>query len=133
MLVEPNEELPIFQLLGEATITAIVAGFYRQVPDDPILGPMYPQQDFAGAEQRLRSFLMYRFGGPPDYLRDRGHPRLRMRHAPFAVDRAARDRWMQMMMRSVDEQVAAGTVTREHREYLERFLGDIATFLMNRA
>ena len=132
MPVEPNEELPIFQLLGEATITAIVAGFYRQVPEDPILGPMYPQQDFAGAEQRLRSFLLYRFGGPPDYLRDRGHPRLRMRHAPFAVDQAARDRWMQMMMRSVDEQVAAGTVGREHRDYLERFLGDIATFLMNR-
>lgn len=130
--MEPNEELPIFQLLGEATITAIVAGFYRQVPDDPILGPMYPQQDFAGAEQRLRSFLMYRFGGPPDYLRDRGHPRLRMRHAPFAVDQAARDRWMQMMMRSVDEQVAAGKVSREHREYLDRFLGEIATFLMNR-
>lgn len=132
MPVEPNEELPIFQLLGEATLTAIVAGFYRQVPDDPILGPMYPQQDFAGAEQRLRSFLLYRFGGPPDYLRDRGHPRLRMRHAPFAVDQAARDRWMQMMMRSVDEQVAAGKVSREHREYLDRFLGDIATFLMNR-
>lgn len=130
--MEPNEELPIFQLLGEATLTAIVAGFYRQVPDDPILGPMYPQQDFAGAEQRLRSFLLYRFGGPPDYLRDRGHPRLRMRHAPFAVDQAARDRWMQMMMRSVDEQVAAGKVSREHREYLDRFLGDIATFLMNR-
>lgn len=127
-----NEELPIHRLLGEETLVAIVAGFYRQVPDDPILGPMYPKQDFAGAEQRLRSFLIYRFGGPPDYLRDRGHPRLRMRHAPFVVDQAARDRWMELMMRSVDEQVAAGKVEREHRDYLERFLGDIATFLRNR-
>ena len=133
MRVDANEELPIFQLLGADTITAIVAGFYRQVPGDPILGPMYPQQDFAGAEQRLRAFLIYRFGGPPDYLRDRGHPRLRIRHAPFAVDRAARDRWMELMLRSVDEQVAAGKVTAEQRAYLERFLGDIATFLRNRA
>jgi hemoglobin len=131
--VDANQELPIYQLLGGDLIAAIVAGFYRQVPDDPVLGPMYPNHDFAGAEQRLRSFLTYRFGGPPDYLRDRGHPRLRIRHAPFVVDQAARDRWMQLMMRSVDEQVAAGKVTGEHREYLERFLGDIATFLKNRA
>jgi len=130
--VDPSEELPIFQLLGAETLTAIVAGFYRRVPADPVLGPLYPAGDFEGAEQRLRSFLLYRFGGPPDYLRERGHPRLRIRHAPFAVDRAARDRWMQLMLASVDEQVAAGKVQQAHREYLERFLGDIATFLINR-
>ncbi len=121
-------ELPIFQLLGADCLTAIVAGFYRRVPQDSILGPMYPAHDLAGAEQRLRSFLIYRFGGPPDYLRDRGHPRLRQRHAPFVVDQAARDRWMQLMMASIDEQ----QVSAEHRAYLERFLGDIATFLQNR-
>lgn len=120
-------ELPIYQLLGAECLTAIVAGFYRRVPRDPILGPLYPQQDFAGAEQRLRSFLVYRFGGPPDYLRDRGHPRLRMRHAPFAVDQRARDRWMELMLAAIDEQPAAAP----HRAYLERFLGDIATFLIN--
>lgn len=133
MRVDASEELPIFQLLGAETLSAIVAGFYRRVPDDPILGPLYPAGDFVGAEQRLRSFLLYRFGGPPDYLRERGHPRLRMRHAPFAVDRAARDRWMQLMLAAVDEQVAAGRVSAQHRDYLERFLGDIATFLINRA
>lgn len=122
-------ELPIYQLLGGECLTAIVAGFYRRVPTDPILGPMYPPQDFAGAEARLRSFLIYRFGGPPDYLRDRGHPRLRMRHAPFVVDQKARDRWMELMLASIDEQPAAAP----HREYLEKFLGDIATFLINRA
>ena len=121
-------ELPIYQLLGAEKLSAIVAGFYRRVPDDPILGPMYPRHDFAGAEARLRSFLLYRFGGPPDYLRERGHPRLRMRHAPFGVNQAARDRWMELMMASVDEQGVAP----EHRAYLERFLGDIATFLINR-
>lgn len=122
-----DAELPIYQLLGAERLTAIVAGFYRRVPADPILAPMYPGHDLAGAEQRLRSFLLYRFGGPPDYLRERGHPRLRMRHAGFAIDQKARDRWLELMMASVDEQ----GVSPEHRDYLARFLGDIATFLIN--
>lgn len=120
-------ELPIYDLLGPEVLGAIVAGFYRRVPGDPVLAPLYPKHDLAGAEQRLRSFLIYRFGGPPEYLRDRGHPRLRMRHMPFAVDQRARDRWMELMMASVDEQPTAAP----HRAYLERFLGDIATFLIN--
>jgi hemoglobin len=124
-----DAELPIYQLLGEECLRAIVAGFYRRVPQDPILGPMYPPHDLAGAEQRLRSFLIYRLGGPPEYLRERGHPRLRMRHMPFVIDQRARDRWMQLMMAAVDEQPAAAP----HRAYLETFLGDIATFLMNSA
>jgi hemoglobin len=124
-----DAELPIYQLLGAEKLAAIVAGFYRRVPQDPILAPMYPAHDFVGAEQRLRGFLVYRFGGPPDYVKERGHPRLRQRHAPFAVNQAARDRWMALMLASVDEQGLAP----EHRAYLERFLGDIATFLINRA
>ena len=123
-----TEELPIFDLLGAEKLTAIIAGFYRRVSDDDLLRPMYPEADLVGAEGRLRSFLLYRFGGPPDYLRERGHPRLRMRHAPFAVDQAARDRWMELMMASVDEQ----DVAPELRAYLEEFLGGIATFLKNR-
>lgn len=123
-----SEELPIFDLLGADKLTAIVRGFYRRVPDDDILGPMYPQADMQGAEDRLRSFLIYRFGGPPTYLEERGHPRLRMRHAPFVVDQAARDRWMELMMAAIDEDNVAGA----HRAYLEEFLGGIATFLMNR-
>jgi hemoglobin len=124
-----TDELPIFDLLGQEKIEAIVAAFYRRVPDDDILGPMYPKGDFEAAEERLRSFLIYRFGGPPDYLKERGHPRLRMRHAPFAVGQAARDRWMELMMAAVDEQ----DVGSEHRQYLEVFLGGVATFLKNRA
>ncbi|MCB9878618.1 MAG: globin [Planctomycetes bacterium] len=123
-----TDELPIFDLLGRDTIEAIVAGFYRRVPADPILGPMYPEQDLVGAEHRLKTFLVYRFGGPQTYIEERGHPRLRMRHMPFAIDRAARDRWMELMMAAVDEQGVAP----ELRGYLERFLGDIATFLINR-
>ena len=123
-----SDELPIYQLLGQERLEAIVAAFYRRVPEDEVLAPMYPAHDLAGAEQRLRSFLVYRFGGPQTYLQERGHPRLRMRHMPFAVDERARDRWMALMMAAVDE---VG-VEPEHRAYLEGFLGDIATFLRNR-
>jgi len=123
-----DAELPVHDLLGGEVITAIVAAFYRRVPQDPLLGPMYPPHDLAGAEHRLRSFLIYRFGGPPDYLAERGHPRLRMRHNPFVIDQTARDRWMQLMLAAIDEVPAAAGL----RDYLERFLGDIATFLINR-
>jgi len=123
-----DAELPIHDLLGRETIEAIVAAFYRRVPDDDILGPMYPQHDLEGAEHRLATFLVYRLGGPPDYLQERGHPRLRMRHMPFVVDQAARDRWMELMTAAIDE---VG-VERQYRDYLEQFLGGIATFLINR-
>ena len=123
-----SDELPIYDLLGEETLAAVGAAFYRRVPGDDVLGPMYPEHDLEGAEHRLRSFLVYRFGGPQTYLKERGHPRLRMRHMPFAVDERARDRWMSLMMAAVEEVGVAP----EHRDYLETFLGDIATFLRNR-
>ena len=126
--VSAPEELPVYDLIGGDRIAAMVAAFYRRVPTDPILGPMYPPDDMAGAEHRLRSFLIYRLGGPPDYLKERGHPRLRMRHMPFAIDRAARDRWMELMRAAM---VDAG-VPDDIRSYLDQFLGDIATFLLNR-
>ncbi len=126
--VSAPEELPVFDLVGHDRIAAMVAAFYRRVPQDPILGPMYPPEDMEGAEQRLRSFLVYRLGGPPDYLRERGHPRLRMRHAPFPIDRAARDRWMELMRAAMEE---AG-LPADIRAYLDGFFGDIATFLQNR-
>ncbi len=124
-----REELPVFDIVGRERLEAMVAAFYRRVPDDPILGPMYPEDDLDGAEERLRDFLVYRLGGPPDYLHKRGHPRLRMRHAPFAVDRAARDRWVELMGAAMQE---AG-LPQDVQVYLEQFLRDIATFLINRA
>ena len=93
-----------------------------------MLSKLYPAHDLAGAEQRLRDFLVYRLGGPPTYLHTRGHPRLRMRHQPFAIDRLARERWMAAMTESLREQ----PIPQDVREYLEGFLGDIATFLVNR-
>lgn len=113
--------------LGEARIVALVAAFYARVAGDPILAPLYPQHDLAGAEARLRDFLVYRLGGPPRYLESRGHPRLRMRHAPFAIDRAARDRWMLLMAAAMDEVGLDG----EPRATLAAFLDHVATFLVN--
>ena len=89
------EDHEIYAAVGEDGFRRLVSAFYRQVPTDDILGPMYPAGDLAGAEQRLRDFLVGRFGGPPRYVEERGHPRLRMRHMPFAVTAAARDRWLE--------------------------------------
>ena len=122
-------EMPVYERIGGDAIAAIVAGFYRRVPQDEVLAPLYPAHDLAGAEQRLREFLIYRLGGPPTYLHSRGHPRLRMRHQGFAIDGRARDHWMAAMTASMQEQDVPADV----RQYLEAFLGDIATFLINRA
>ena len=113
---------------GEEGFAALVRAFYAQVPEDDILGPMYPPDDLAGAEARLRDFLVGRFGGPTRYIEERGHPRLRQRHARFIVDQRARDRWVALMDRALDQAGLPGDVT----EYLRTFLGTTATFLVNR-
>jgi hemoglobin len=87
---------------GEPTFRALVARFYAGVREDPILRPMYPADDWDGAETRLRMFLEQYWGGPTTYSDNRGHPRLRMRHAPFAVDEKARDAWLSHMRDAVD-------------------------------
>ena len=122
-------EADVYALIGEEGLTRLVAAFYRRVPQDDILGPMYPAHDLKGSEQRLRDFLIYRFGGPPRYIEERGHPRLRVRHAPFAVNPAARDRWMQLMTAALEE----AAFPAEADQFIRSFLGDIATFLINRA
>jgi len=87
---------------GEPTFRTLVERFYAGVREDPILRPMYPADDWAGAETRLRLFLEQYWGGPRTYSDERGHPRLRMRHAPFAVDAKARDAWLTHMRAAVD-------------------------------
>ena len=87
---------------GEETFRTLVAHFYAGVREDPILRPMYPADDWDGAETRLRMFLEQYWGGPRTYSDERGHPRLRMRHAPFAVDEKARDAWLTHMRAAVD-------------------------------
>ena len=100
----------------------------RRCPTIQSLGPMYPRDDLAGAEQRLRDFLVGRFGGPPRYIEQRGHPRLRMRHMPFAIDGDARNRWVTLMDRALDEAELPADVT----QLLREFFHSTATFLRNR-
>lgn len=119
----------VYQAIGEDGFRRLIAAFYRQVPGDDILGPMYAGRDLAEAEERLREFLIFRFGGPARYIENRGHPRLRIRHAPFAVDQAARDRWMQLMNRALEE----AALPTEASVKLQEFFGTTATFLVNRA
>jgi hemoglobin len=89
--------------LGEDTLRSLVHSFYQKVRTDELLGPLYPQDDWDGAEQRLASFLIYRFGGSPAYLQERGHPRLRARHLPFTIGTKERDRWLHLMGTSLQE------------------------------
>jgi len=122
------EEQEIYALIGSEGFERLVAAFYRQIPSDDVLGPLYPAHDLEGAQRRLRDFLMFRFGGPSTYLETRGHPRLRMRHAPFAIGTAARDRWMQLMTRALDE----ANLPQQAHQTLKAFFESTATFLMNR-
>ena len=117
----------VYQQIGEDGFTRLVAAFYAQVPDDDVLGPMYPKDDLAGAEQRLRDFLVGRFGGPQRYMERRGHPRLRMRHMPFRLDQHARDRWVQLMDKALDE----AKLPKESEDLLRGFFHHMATFLIN--
>jgi hemoglobin len=118
----------IYDLIGEDGFRRLIRAFYSQVPGDDILGPMYPAEDLAGAEQRLADFLIFRFGGPPRYIEERGHPRLRMRHLPFAIGQAARDRWVANMDRAFDE----AQLPAEAAQVLRTFFAEIATFMINR-
>ncbi len=122
------QEQDIYSAVGEDGFRRLIAAFYRSVPNDDILGPIYPKDDLAGAEERLRDFLIFRFGGPERYMERRGHPRLRMRHAPFPVDRAARDRWMQLMTNALEETAFPA----EPRQLLLAYFESTATAMMNR-
>ena len=118
----------LYAAIGEDGFARLIAAFYRQVPGDDLLGPMYPSDDLAEAEQRLRDFLVGRFGGPMRYIEQRGHPRLRMRHARFQVTPAARDRWMMLMTRALDET----RLPLDADSLLREFLGAVATQMVNR-
>ena len=121
-----TEEL-IFAALGEEGFGQITKAFYRRVREDELIGPMYPGQDWAGAEERLRDFLLFRFGAVTRYLEKRGHPRLRARHMPFRIGIAERDRWVLLMGEAVEEVVADTGV----RGALMEFFAQVADFLRN--
>lgn len=121
-------EEQVLEELGDGDFGPLVAAFYRRVREDDLIGPMYPDKDWEGAEKRLADFLRFRFGVNDDYTRERGHPRLRMRHMPFSIGEAERDRWLLLMGEAMDEVEVKG----EGRELLEAFFAQVADFMRNR-
>lgn len=104
---------------GEETFQRIVGRFYQEVAADEVLRPLYPEEDLGPAEERLRLFLMQYWGGPHTYSEERGHPRLRMRHAPFSIGPIQRDAWLRCMRVAVDEAKLEEPYRRQLWEYLE--------------
>ena len=112
---------------GEAFFTDLVSQFYAQVALDPILRPMYPESDLKAAATRLQWFLEQYWGGPSTYQENRGHPRLRMRHAEFHINLAAHDAWVKAMRTAVD----GVEMNSEHREQLSSYLEMAAAAMVN--
>ena len=104
---------------GEPTFRRLVAGFYRRVAADPVLRPLYPEEDLSGAEERLRLFLMQYWGGPHTYSERRGHPALRMRHAPSAIGTGERDRWLAHMRAAVEAMGPPADVAKALVDYFD--------------
>lgn len=115
---------------GAETFNAIVSRFYAQVPEDEILREVYPLDDLAGAEERLRMFLEQYWGGPRTYSDQRGHPRLRMRHHPFRITPIERDAWLRCMQTAVAS-IDSQTLDDEHRRELLDYLEMAAHSLVN--
>ena len=117
---------------GHETFHTIVSRFYALVREDEILRPLYPEDDLDSAEERLRMFLEQYWGGPRTYSDRRGHPRLRMRHAPFRIGFIERDAWLRCMhtaVASIDSQ----TLDDEHRKELLAYLEMAAHSMVNSA
>jgi hemoglobin len=120
--------LTIYEAVGGMpTFERLVDAFYAGVADDPILRPMYPD-DLAPSKRHLALFLAQYFGGPQTYNQERGHPRLRMRHLPFAIDQRARDAWIRHMTAAVDTL----DLPRAARDEFLRYFEGAADFLINR-
>jgi hemoglobin len=117
----------VYAQLGDDGFQRLVAAFYRRVAKDAVLSTLYPKEDLAGAERRLRMFLIQFFGGPTQYSAERGHPRLRMRHAPFVIGQVEREHWIAAMTAAMEEAGIPEPAYSEMKGYFEK----TATFLMN--
>ncbi len=120
-------EAEVMACCGEAGIRRMVAAFYRRVREDDLIGPMYPKNDMEGAEERLAEFLLFRLGASTRYTEMRGHPRLRMRHIPFRIGIAERDRWLDLMTAAMEET----EVSPNARAFLDPFFAQVADFMRN--
>jgi hemoglobin len=118
----------VYVRMGEEGFDRLITAFYERVKVDDLIGRMYPPGDWEGAKVRLRDFLIQRFGGPTRYSDQRGHPRLRMRHAPFPVGPAERDRWLELMAAAIKESNLDPDVI----DVLWPYLTTTANHMMNR-
>lgn len=114
------EPRSVFELAGgEETFRVLVRRFYAAVAADPILRAVYPEEDLSGATERLTLFLIQYWGGPATYSERRGHPRLRLRHQPFAIGRRERDAWLRHMTEAVRSLPLAPAVSKALLDYFE--------------
>jgi hemoglobin len=116
----PDQTSFFDQVGGHETFQNLVREFYKGVMADPVLAPMYPEDDIEGAVWRLTAFLEQYWGGPRTYEEQRGHPRLRMRHQPFRINPAARDRWLGHMRHALDTLELSPLHDAELWDYLQR-------------
>lgn len=126
-LIEPAASL-YERAGGTPFFEALVGHFYVGVADDPLIRPLYPEADLGPAQHRLTMFLIQYWGGPRTYDEERGHPRLRMRHAPFAIGPLERDRWLVHMRAAIEAMAPAPDVAAE----LERYIAMAAEAMRNR-
>jgi hemoglobin len=123
------EAMSLYQRAGGTPFfEALVGRFYASVADDPVLRPIYPEADLAPAQRRLTLFLIQYWGGPTTYDDERGHPRLRMRHMPFAIGPAARNRWLELMRAALADAAPPTDIAGE----LERYFAMAAEAMRNR-
>ena len=125
-MLNPTEQ-DVIKACGESGIRAMVAAFYRRVRNDDLIGPMYPNDDWEGSEERLAEFMLFRLGASNAYIEKRGHPRLRMRHIHFRIGIPERDRWLKLMGEAMDET----QVPPYARSFLDALFAQIADFMRN--
>ena len=117
----------VYDMIGsEEPFRRLVDAFYAKVEADPVLRPLFPENLDEGKYWQFL-FLIQFFGGPARYMQERGHPRLRIRHFPFAIDQTARDHWLEHMLTSIDDAGIQEPARSAMREYFER----ASTFLVN--
>jgi hemoglobin len=122
-------EAEVMEICGESGIRKMVSAFYHRVRKDDLIGPMYPEDDWDGAEERLAEFLLFRLGASSRYMEMRGHPKLRMRHITFKIGLAERDRWLALMHAAMEET----EIPWQAREFLDPFFAQVADFMRNQA
>ena len=124
-------EQPLYDRVDPEFFTRLVDRFYDAVLVDPVLAPLYPPEDLDGARERLRLFLTQFWGGPQTYSDQRGHPRLRMRHAPFVIGEVQREAWFRLMANAVGAEVEAGALSEQDEAAMLGYFDHSARFMMN--